>query len=219
MYCRVSGCRRRTSRWGAYCNTHKSRDRRHGDPNQQTITAADLKPYLKAVRARIERNEGRPLWPLLDQRWNALLDHCRGYLAMCERGVPFQKDHRTACYQLTRLAEYGEPRAVVETVLAMYMLLDQDPRRFRSDRSFRFQLVRRVRGLSDVNAGEYYDHHSGKVKRVYRDLAPRAAEQFAKLVIDALGLAGVHLAGLERQQAEQKKVVVQNYHEALRQIT
>jgi len=57
MYCRVQGCQQRTTRWGAYCNTHKSRHRRHGDPNQQTITSADLKPYLKAVKARMSTPE------------------------------------------------------------------------------------------------------------------------------------------------------------------
>ena len=163
MYCRVQGCQQRCSRWGTYCNTHKSRNRRHGDPNQQTITTSDLKPHLSATRARIDRNQGQPLWPLLEDRWATLLDHCRSYLAMCERGVPFHRHQRTACYQVLKLADTVEPRIVVEVLLALFLMLDQEPRRFTSDRAFRFQLVRRVRGLSDVKVGEYYDHRSGKV--------------------------------------------------------
>jgi hypothetical protein len=219
MHCRVPGCHRRTSRWGAFCNTHKSRDRRHGDPNQETITSALLKPYLSLVKARIERNEGRPLWPLLEDRWKTLLDQCRGYLAMCESGAVFQKDQRRACQELSRLADYVEPRTVIETVLALFMMLDMEARRFRSDRSFRFQLARRVRGLADVNASQYYDHGSGRVKRVYRDLSPRATERLARMVADALGVAGLHLARLERQQAEKQQAAVRNFGEALAEIT
>jgi hypothetical protein len=42
----------------------------------------------------------------------------------------------------------------------------KDPRRFRSDTAYRFQLVRRTRALADVNAGLRYDHRSNKVRRV-----------------------------------------------------
>jgi superfamily I DNA/RNA helicase len=55
-------------------------------------------------------------------------------------------------------------------VLAMCMMEELDRRRFRSDPGFRFQLVRRVRALADVSAGQKYDHRSGKVRRVYREL-------------------------------------------------
>jgi uncharacterized protein (DUF924 family) len=170
------------------------------------------------VKARIEHNQGQPLWPLLEERWKAILDHCQRYLAMCERGVPFQKHERRACHELSKLAGHVEARTVVETALALFLMLDQEPRRFQTDRGFLFQLVRRVRGLADVNAGKYYDHGSGKVKRVYRDLPPRATESLGTIVVEAFGAAGVHLAQLERQQAGQDRAVVQTFHDALAQI-
>ncbi len=54
--CQVSGCQEGVSRFGRYCNAHKTRDRRHGHPTQEGITKAHLKPYLNAARKRIEKN-------------------------------------------------------------------------------------------------------------------------------------------------------------------
>ena len=57
------------------------------------------------------------------------------------------------------------------------------------------------------------------MKRVYRDLAPKATECLADLLVEAFGQAGVHLARLERQQVEQHKAIERCFNEALAQIT
>src|SRR5829696_6033366 len=80
--CRAPGCgARTTSRFSVYCSTHKSRLRRHGAVDQKAITKADLRLYLKLVRARIEKNRESPLWAHLEARWAALADHARGRVA------------------------------------------------------------------------------------------------------------------------------------------
>jgi hypothetical protein len=76
-----------------------------------------------------------------------------------------------ACDAIVKVAESVEAAAVVETALAMYVMLEMAPRRFLSDDAFRFQLVRRIRGLTEVNAGEWYGHKTGKTKRAYKDRA------------------------------------------------
>jgi hypothetical protein len=63
-YCQSPGCSRPVSGWSLHCNAHKSRARRHGDPQQEGVTKAQLKPYLEVVRRRITKNAdtlpGRP---------------------------------------------------------------------------------------------------------------------------------------------------------------
>ena len=219
MRCRVSGCSHKAaSRWSRYCDSHKSRDRRHGDPIQETIITADLKPYLKLVRQRIDRNQGKPLWPLLEERWTALVDQCRRYLAVAGGGVPYERTRRKAYQELIKVADHVEARTVVETVLSLYLMLDQEPRRFRSHRGFLFQLVRRVRGLTDVNAGQWYDHRSGKVKRAYRDLPPRTAKFLGTMLVAALGGAGVYLADLERKQLDHQRSTARALGDALAEV-
>jgi hypothetical protein len=78
---------------------------------------------------------------------------------------------------------------MAEVVLAMFLMLDQDRRRFRSDRAFLFQLARRVRSLSDVNAGERFDYNTAKVRRAY--FFPRlTSRDIAKIVGVAEQLVG-----------------------------
>lgn len=84
--CRAPGCGARTNRYGAFCPTHRSRSRRHGHPEQESITKADLTQHLKLVRARIARNESSPLWAECEARWNAVLEHARRVLAAFRRG-------------------------------------------------------------------------------------------------------------------------------------
>jgi len=78
----------------------------------------------------------------------------------------------------------------IETVLAMSMMEELDRRRFCSDPGFRFQLVRRARLHADVSAGQRYDHRSGKVRRVYRELTPRAVATIGQWLADMIGGAG-----------------------------
>jgi hypothetical protein len=219
MRCRVPWCSHEAaSRWSRYCDSHKSRDRRHGDPLQETITTANLKPYVKMVRQRIERNQEKPVWPILENLWSSLVHECRSYFATGGGRLPYERTQRRAYQEVIKIADHVEPRTVVETVLAMYLMLDQDPRRFRSDQSFRFQLVRRVRGLTDVNAGQWYDHGSGRVKRAYRDLPPRTAKFLGTMLAKTLGGAGVYLANLERKQLEQQRSTMRALGEALADV-
>jgi len=125
---------------------------------------------------------------------------------------------RTAAYEVIKLAEAVKPREVFETALAMFMMQELEPRRFRSDAGFRFQLVRRVRALGDVNVGEYFDHETGKMKRVYRELSPRAAAVIGQWVAEAVGAAGVHLARLEVQDEERMKAERVKLHQALEEL-
>ena len=65
---------------------------------------------------------------------------------------------RKAAEEVLKVAEVATPRDVIETVLAVFVMQELDPRRFRSDPGFRFQLVRRMRALADVSAGQRWDH-------------------------------------------------------------
>ncbi len=98
-----------------------------------------------------------------------------------------------------------DARTVVETVLAMYVMGNDDARRFKSDDAFWFQLARRVRGLTDMNAGSWYDHNTGKMKRVYRDTPRKVTLALAHMLGDAFGAAGIYLARLDQQEAEQRR--------------
>ena len=122
---------------------------------------------------------------------------------------------REAAIEMLRIAKNVEPRDVIETVLALYVMQDQEPRRFKGDQAFRTQLVRRVRGLTILNADTWLDPATGKNKRVYRDLAPRTVVVLSQWFAEALGTAGLHFAKLERQDHEREQQELKNFHQVL----
>jgi hypothetical protein len=214
--CRVSGCCSPTSsRYSIYCSTHKARLRRHGAVDQEGITKGDLKPFLRLVQARIEKNQESPLWTQLEARLAALADHARSLLAY--RGA-MPRHERIAAQELQKLTDAVAPREIVETALALFMMNELEPRRFKTDRAFRTQLVRRVRGLTDLNAGSWYDHHTGKTKRAYKELTPRASMVMGQWLADAFGGVGLHLAKLEQSEADKKQKEQQAIHASLSQL-
>jgi hypothetical protein len=217
--CRAPGCDSpTTSRYSVYCSRHQSRLRRQGDVAQEAISKADLKGYLKRVRQRIEKNPDSPAWGQLEARWLAVVDHAKGVGAAFRAGKAGARYVRKAADEVIKVAEAATPRDVIETVLAMSMMEELDRRRFRSDAGFRFQLVRLVRALADVSAGRKYDHRSGKVRRVYRELTPRAVATIGQWLADMIGGAGIHLAQLEVRDIEEAKQKQQALWSALEEL-
>lgn len=215
MRCRIPGCCGKSSKWGAYCNSHKIRDRRHGDPEQETITKAIINPYIKIVRKRLEKN--LELQDALAERWAETLEQSRRYLTdFVERGVPYVRTKREAAEELIKLSLHVDTREIAETAMAIYVLWDWEPGRFKSDRGFWFQLVRRCRGLAEVNAGSWYDHTSGKTKRVYRDLSPRTSKVMAEIIGDTFGAAGLTIARKETEERFKGELAKAKVRQALK---
>jgi hypothetical protein len=185
---------------------------------QEPISKAELKTYLKRVRERIAKNPDSPAWGQLEARWLAVVEHAKGVVAAFHSGKAGSRCVRKAAEEVLKVAEEATPRDVIETVLAMSMMEELDRRRFRSDPGFRFQLVRRVRALADVSAGQRYDHRSGKVRRVYRELTPRAVATIGQWLAEALGAAGIHLARIEVRDIEHAKQAQQALWGALKEL-
>ncbi|MBB3769715.1 hypothetical protein FHS55_000301 [Angulomicrobium tetraedrale] len=216
--CRAPGCGVEATRFGHYCTTHKSRLRRHGDIAQAAISRAALAPYVARVRTRIAKNAASPLWAQCEARWTAVMDHAGTIIARYEGGGTVIRDELRAAREAGRLADVAA-REVVETVAALYLMRDAEPRRFRSDAAFTTQLVRRVRGLAEVNAGIWYDHASGRMQRVYRDLPPTVASILAHWLVETLGVVGVRLAALERKDRDAEEAKRSAFRDALEDLT
>lgn len=198
--CRVPGCGARTSRYGHFCTTHKSNYRRHGHPEQRAVTKAELGPFVRAVRQRIRRNLDSPVWEGAEASWLAVIDQAEVILDGFSAGRAGSRYERIAAQQVVKLADAVPPREVIEAVFAMFLTLEQQPQRFCSDTAFRTQMTRRVRGLTETNAGEWLDLSTGRRKLAYRELPPKATAILATWIVGALGGLGVHLGKLESRQ-------------------
>lgn len=216
--CAVPRCGAATAGHSTLCERHKRTQRRHGHPEQVGITVHDIKPYRKRVAARQAKNPSNPAWALLAQRWQALVDNSADTVATYLRGMAMVAYVVKAAEQVQRVATATPPEVVVETALAMYLMREERPGRFQSDKAFSFELARRVRGLTESNAGTYWDAQTGKMKRVYKDLTPKAMEVLAGQLVAAFGGAGLFIAGLERVEQEKARADHQNLSKALGEL-
>jgi hypothetical protein len=146
------------------------------------------------------------------------VDHAREVARVQLSGRPGSRNERRAAHEVTKLAEDVPPRQVVETVLAVIMMLELEPRRFRTDRAFKTQLVRLVRAQTDVKFGEKWDSATSKVKRWYKELPPKATAIMGQWLIDALGAAALRVARLERTEMEQAAGEKQALQKALSEL-
>jgi len=215
QFCRAPGCSAKaSSQYGQYCNSHRAQVRRHGAVGQRAVTKADLRLYRALISARLEKNKDKPLLTQLEARWRALITYAESVREEARRN-PMVCYRREAAIETLKIGKNVQAKDVIETVIAMYVMQDQEPRRFKNDQAFRAQLVRRVRGLTILNADTWIDPKSGKEKRVYRDLAPRAVTILSQWLAEALGTAGIHFAKLERQDHERKQQELKDFHQAL----
>lgn len=148
--------------------------------------------------ARQKANPNSPAWGLLEGRWENLKELAMQTLMEHQNGKPFVAHEIAAARQVLNLTAVP-PSVVIRTCLATYLMADLEPRRFRSDRAFDFQLVRRVRSLAAINVGSYWDAKLQRVTRVYRDLSPRAMQALAVVLKGAFAAPGVQFSAVERE--------------------
>lgn len=152
---------------------------------------------------RRAKNPANPTWDILRERWAVVAVNAETILRAHAAGKPGSAHATQAAHHIKQLAATVDDGVVMEAALAMFLMREAKPQRFLSDRAFDFQLSRRVRALSDVNAGTYFDHETGKTKRVYRDVLPGTLMALSEPLKAAFGVAGVFLAELD--QRDEKK--------------
>lgn len=136
------------------------------------MTVHELKPYRDRVAMRRAKYPANATWDILRERWAAVAVNAETILKAHAAGRPGSAHATQAAHHIKQLAATVPDGVVMDAALAMFLMLEAQPQRFQSDRAFDFQLSRRVRALSDVNAGTYFDHEAGKTKKVYRDVLP-----------------------------------------------
>lgn len=211
--CRVSGCTKSTSGYSPLCPAHRSRKRRHGHEEQFTVSKTDLKPFVDKVHDRIAKQPEASLWSVCDQRWDMFTDTLRD-----DQPKTIYSFVRSAMKELVRLKRSVSGRSVAVTTIAMYLLQQYEPRRFRSEEAFRAQLVRRVRSLSDASFSQWEGASDGRSRRAMKELEPRAVAYTANLLVELFGPAGVKITQLERRDEDERNKGQAAYGAALAEV-
>jgi len=195
--CTAAGCGLPAKGFSNLCPRHRATNARHGHPEQSGVTVYELQPYRRRLLQRRKDNPSNPAWELLNARWGRVVQQAEEIHAAYAAGRSFVRHGHRAAQQVLTLARSVPQSTIVDQCLSMVLLWQEHRHRFRSERAFGFQLSRRVRGLTDTNAGTYWCHQRQAMRRVYRDFPPKASLVLADWLVDAFGAAGVRLALLE----------------------
>ena len=217
--CAALQCAEPVAGYSTLCESHKRTLRRHGHPLQKGVTVQELKPFQDRIAARRAKNPTNPTWELLRGRWEALTAHAKATLDAYAHGSPAISYERQTAEQLGTLRSTVPVDVVIHTALAMFLLWEQSPSRFMSDKAFNFQLARRLRGLAEANAGSHWSAKEGRIKRTYKDTPPRVLECLAESLKVAFGVAGMRLAELEKKDVKGLKAERQQLNDALKEMS
>lgn len=160
------------------------------------------------------KNEKSPLWDHLDSQWASLVTEAR---EDADRRVG-NRYQRSAAREILNIDADSTAHEIAVTTLAMFVLWHDMPWRFRSDAAFRLQLARRVRALSGRHIGHWYDHHTGKQKRIYREMTPKAGDIIGQKLSSAFGAVGFRLALLDERDREQARKAKDDLETAIKEL-
>lgn len=204
--CAVPGCAKGAHRTHAgrgfspFCNAHRIRAKRHGHPEQDGVKQSALKPYRQMIKRRVEKNADNQAWPLAAARWNSLVSLAEDRAGAYDRGKADNTYAVAAAREILKLAPQVSGQDVWQTVAALFLMREFEPRRFKSDDGFVFEVVRIVRNLGHVACGTTYVPTKGRTRPVYRDPSPETVRILGSILVEAFGALGLHLAKHERKE-------------------
>lgn len=211
--CRAEGCQAHSKGfYSVYCNRHELNQRRHGHELQTAIGPTQLKPYLKMVDDRLRKNENTVRWDVIEDRWKIIVSHAREIVARTGAGFGWE---RRAAQTIIKVSDNVDYKEIVRIVVALYLLQRFDPRVFRDDRAFQFQLVRNVRKLTDISVGTYYNPSDGKVKRAYKTLPPKSVAIMGQWISQVLGSLALYFVKAEERDEEERQRKVAAFREPI----
>jgi hypothetical protein len=218
--CRVGGCGRAAEGFGRLCNTHKTRERRHGHAEQSPVSAAELRPYAKHIKQWIaKRRNSDAIWTNLRTAYGALVKDAEGELRAADERHVRVRPRYLAWRDIINVAGTADEDTAILTLIGFGYLTFDKPKRFRSDKAAFVQCARRFRALSDVHVAEFYSEKDRRSHRVYRDPSPAQALFLGQLLMSKMGVVGgaIHSKMIAAEAAS--KVALSTTLEAIAQST
>ena len=189
--CRASGCLANREGFGSYCDRHKRAYRRHGHPEQKGVSSFELEGIRRWLRTQLEAMKSPEAKDLLRAQWEDLRKQAGTQQASANAGNPYIGWQLQAYQKIARVAAEVDPMKGCIELLAVLILYQEDERRFKSHDALYTQLARRFLRLTDHHVGEWFNHQTQKVHRVYRDVSPRVLRFIGKVLLDSFaGAAG-----------------------------
>ncbi|MBA1158682.1 hypothetical protein [Microvirga mediterraneensis] len=143
----------------------------------------------------------------LNEITRRLAEHAQAELARFHRGHAMNRHLVTACDQIEKVTKSVDSIETATTIAAMFLLRDQQPRRFVSDQGFIGQTVRQFRLPSGIARGTTYDQRKDKTVGWFRPLSRKTTEVIGRIMVEAYKPWLVHIQAAEKRLTEEEQRV------------
>lgn len=177
----------------------------HGAIGQNGITKAELRPYCQLVAKILGERAQSPLRTHLESSWARIALQASETIAASSCGAPVSWDEKDAANDILTINDRVNITNVFEIALAIYIMRDQQPERFKGDAAFRVQLARRIRGLTSLNYYTFANPSTGEEVSLFKQTNPEALVILGDWLANAFGAFGLHFAKVERRKQDMEQ--------------
>lgn len=201
--CKAAGCQRGASGYGHYCNSHRSRLKRHGDVRQRTISMGYIRPHIKELDVWLRGQVGaEKAWAIIEDHFAAMVANAETAIRCAATG-PSRRPTIEACRDVVAVNKAADRRAAILLILAMIVHWQREGSGvFASHQGFLTQLSRRWRGLSSAHVVTYHGHARGRTKRVHRDANRQGAKALGEMLCEGMGRCAFSILEAQRRETE-----------------
>lgn len=187
--CEVVGCFRTAHRVGSYCWAHNKTRQRTGVADGRVLARSEWHGWRDEIACFIEVRRDHPGIAAALAWLHKLIVEARPPQRVTRRTPP----HDRFAFYLARMEDRGvDPVTVLASAAAIYAVREADPRAFKSDRAFTFQLATAVLSVvprpRQPGRGRW---NNGKQATV--DATSRLKEHVGRLIETAIGLLASRL--------------------------
>ena len=220
--CKVSGCKlkARWSPWargqaGSWCEQHRQRARRHGDPTQPAIQTKTLRPLVKEVERLVATDTTGKIEAVAVQLSANIREYVEARLTdlLSGRSVPMWTAR--ACDELLRSLNGVSPTFAACAAGALFLLRHREPRYFVSDVGWLAESVRCWRKLcGKIAVGSYWSRTRNRSVPVYKELPQRVTREIGLLLTTTYAPFAARLIAHEERQKKIPRVIRQYLDDA-----
>ncbi len=205
--CLTVGCGRIARRgriaYGGWCERCRQRWRARGAVNQVPIRKPEVEKYVKRIQRLLKGGNLDKIETFLREQ-HSLLTECVTTLGAMPGIFGTARRERTV-NEMLRVLKAVDPVRSGLTVAALFLMRDQEPRRFFNDQAFRFQTVRLWRSQTRLSYGSWYNEKTDRTVSTYKPLPPRVIEAIAGLLIQAYSKFAAYCIRADEQALKKRQ--------------
>ena len=198
--CRNPKCNRtvRSNGFTVYCWSCHALDVRYGHPTQRRITQKALTKPLAAV-ARLRKRNPNADWHMMAENWNILVRRCQEIAHSNDADVKYR---RQAANVIVQLAESLSADEVVNVIAVCYIIEDQNPYFFSTDRAFWCCMLHCLRRTGKSGRVFHVGRKDCRSHATYRVLHKRTRDVACDFIVEHMATVGVFIARAEVKHQE-----------------